>query len=149
MKDYLVPFAAGLLFAVGLAVSGMTLPAKVIGFLDLGGVWDASLALVMIGAIAVFATAFRLSRRMAKPLVGEAFATLPVGKVDPKLLAGAAIFGIGWGLGGFCPGPAFVAAATGVGQAVAFCGAMLVGFWSTRALDGRIKRAPARASAVG
>jgi uncharacterized membrane protein YedE/YeeE len=149
MKHDVVPFAAGLLFAVGLAVSGMTLPAKVIGFLDLGGAWDPSLAFVMIGAIAVFATAFRLSRRMAKPLVGEGFAALPVGRVDPKLLAGAAIFGIGWGLGGYCPGPAFVAAATGVGQAVAFCGAMLVGFWGTRALDGRIKRAPARASAIG
>lgn len=149
MKHYLVPFFAGLLFAVGLAVSGMTRPAKVLGFLDLGGAWDPSLALVMVAAIAVFATAFWLSRRMAKPLVSEAFAALPVGRVDPKLLAGTAIFGVGWGLAGFCPGPAFVAAATGMGQAVAFCGAMLVGFWGTRAFNGRIKRAPARASAIG
>lgn len=143
MKHYLVPFATGLLFAVGLAVSGMTVPAKIIGFLDLGAAWDPSLAWVMLGAIAVFASAFRLSRRMTKPLVGEAFAALAVGKVDPKLLAGAAVFGIGWGLSGFCPGPAFVAAATGIGQAVVFCGAMLVGFWGTRAVDGRFKRAPA------
>lgn len=143
MKHYLVPFAAGLLFAVGLAVSGMTLPANVIGFLDPGGAWDPSLALVMIGAIAVFAATFWLSRRMKRPLVGEVFATLPVGTVDLKLLAGATIFGVGWGLAGFCPGPALVAAATGGGQAVAFCAAMLVGFWVTRAVDGRSKRAPA------
>lgn len=143
MKHHLAPFAAGLLIAVGLTVSGMTLPTKVIGFLDLGGAWDPSLGLVMVGALALFATAFRLSRRMAKPLVSEAFATLPRGRVSPRLLAGGAIFGIGWGLGGFCPGPAFVAAAAGIGQALAFCVALLIGFWITRTIDGRTKRAPA------
>lgn len=142
-------FVSGVLFAIGLAVSGMTRPAKVIGFLDLAGQWDPSLAWVMAGAIAVYATAYWFSRRMTKPIHAKSF-TLPArGTVDAKLIAGSLVFGAGWGLAGFCPGPAIVSAASGASQSVAFCVAMAFGFWVTRAIDGRNQRPATRASALG
>lgn len=149
MRRYSVPFVTGLLFAVGLALSGMTRPSKVIGFLDLAGDWDPSLALVMLGAILVFGAVFWFSRGMKKPVLAEAFATLPTGKIDVRLIVGAVLFGVGWGVAGFCPGPAIVSAGSGASQSVAFCVAMALGFWGTRMIDGRIKRAPVRASEVG
>ena len=118
---------SGLVFGIGLGVSGMTTPAKVIGFLDVTGAWDPSLAFVMAGAIGVHVVAVRLARRRDRPLVGPSFAWPTRTSVDPSLVAGAAIFGVGWGLGGFCPGPALTSAAAGSASAVVFVVAMALG----------------------
>jgi uncharacterized membrane protein YedE/YeeE len=120
-------FVAGLVFALGLGVSGMTKPSKVIGFLDLFGAWDASLALVMVGAIAVHLFAQRRIMKRAAP-VFEARFHLPKRKdIDARLVLGAALFGIGWGLGGFCPGPGLVSAASGAASATVFVVGMTAG----------------------
>lgn len=120
-------FLSGLLFAVGLAISGMTQPAKVIGFLDFFGAWDASLVFVMGGAIAVHFIALRFIFKMKKPVFAESF-SLPTRKdLDPRLLGGAALFGVGWGLGGFCPGPALASISTFATPVLVVVGAMLVG----------------------
>ncbi len=99
---------AGLVFGIGLAVSGMTDPAKVRGFLDLFGAWDPSLMFVMIGAIGVHASTLRLVLRRSSPMFAREFDLPGPAPIDARLVAGAAIFGIGWGLGGVCPGPALV-----------------------------------------
>lgn len=107
-----VAFAAGALFAAGLGISGMTQPSKVIGFLDVAGAWDPSLLFVMGAAVAVHFVLGRIIRRRATPLWDTSF-HLPTRKdIDARLVFGAAMFGIGWGLGGFCPGPGIVAAAS-------------------------------------
>ena len=127
-RELVVAFAAGLLFAVGLGVAGMTQPAKVIGFLDVfGGRWDPSRALVMAGALAVYLPAYQwLTRRRAVHEIGSCG---PVGveTVDRRVLTGAAIFGVGWGLGGYCPGPAVVSAASGGAGVLLFLAAMVAG----------------------
>lgn len=124
MKRPLAAFAAGALFAVGLGVSGMTLPSKVIGFLDVTGDWDPSLAFVMVGAIGVYAAFLRLfPRRAAPPSIA---ASRPI---DRRLIAGAALFGIGWGLSGYCPGPALTSLVTLTAPALIFVGAMVMGMW--------------------
>jgi uncharacterized membrane protein YedE/YeeE len=118
---------AGAVFGVGLLLAGMANPAKVLGFLDLAGRWDPSLALVMAGAIAVGAIAFAVAGRRAFSLLGHPM-DLPTGeKPDRRLVAGSVVFGIGWGLAGFCPGPALVALGMGEAKAFVFVGAMLVG----------------------
>ena len=118
---------AGLIFGLGLIVSGMANPAKVLGFLDLAGRWDPSLAFVMGGAIAVGLVAFRFARRRTSSFFGEAM-RLPTGnRVDRRLLTGSVLFGVGWGIAGFCPGPALVALGMGETKAVLFVAAMLVG----------------------
>ncbi|MEY4764968.1 MAG: hypothetical protein RI907_1641 [Pseudomonadota bacterium] len=119
---------AGLLFGLGLIVSGMTQPAKVQGFLDLAGAWDPSLAFVMVGAISVAALGFALERRQhpAAPL-GECGVPNPPRGIDRSLVLGSLTFGVGWGLAGFCPGPALVALSAGQWQAAVFVAAMLVG----------------------
>ena len=120
-------FVAGIVFAAGLGLSGMTLPTKVIAFLDVTGDWDPSLAFVMGGAIAVHLVATRLLQKRGRPLLAEIFHLPKRSEIDGKLLAGAAIFGVGWGLGGFCPGPALVSAAAGQREAIAFVAAMTIG----------------------
>jgi uncharacterized membrane protein YedE/YeeE len=123
-----VAFGSGVVFAAGLALSGMTKPAKVLAFLDVAGPWDPSLALVMVGAIAIAAIAFRASARRASPVLdGDFEIPSPRARVDAKLLLGATIFGIGWGLSGLCPGPAVVSLASGQVGAVVFVLAMLAG----------------------
>ncbi|MBX3185830.1 MAG: YeeE/YedE family protein [Labilithrix sp.] len=124
MRSNVVAFVSGALFAVGLAISGMTKPSKVAGFLDLAGAWDASLAFVMVGAIAVHFVAYRLVIRRAAPLFGARFELPAQTRIDGRLLAGAAIFGVGWGLGGFCPGPALVTAGSGSVAALVFVAGM-------------------------
>jgi uncharacterized protein len=126
----------GALFAVGLVVSGMTDPAKVRGFLDITGAWDPSLAFVMMGAIGVHAPlAYFIAMRRA-PVLAPAFS--PLAKiVDARLVAGAAIFGIGWGIAGYCPGPAIVSLIGGSLAGVAFVGAMAVGMVLARRFGAR------------
>jgi uncharacterized protein len=128
MKMRLLPLGAGFLFAVGLAVSGMIQPTKVIGFLDFFGAWDPSLAFVMLGAAGVYLAAYRgLITRRVRPLYADRF-LIPTGStVDFRLLAGSAIFGIGWGLSGFCPGPALVSFGAASRSALWFVPAVLVG----------------------
>ena len=122
-------FLIGLLFGIGLIVSGMTDPGKVIGFLDVAGVWDPSLAFVMGGAIAVGACAFALARRRTTAFFGGAMQLPSKTAIDRPLVVGSLMFGAGWGLAGFCPGPALVAFGAGYGQAAVFVLAMLAGMW--------------------
>jgi uncharacterized membrane protein YedE/YeeE len=120
-------FAVGLIFGIGLIISGMANPAKVLGFLDLAGAWDPSLALVMAGAVAVSAAGFAVAGRRARSWLGLPM-RLPSNRiVDRRLVAGGLLFGAGWGLAGFCPGPAVVALGAGYWQAAVFVACMLVG----------------------
>jgi uncharacterized membrane protein YedE/YeeE len=130
----LTAFFAGLLFAAGLGVGGMTQPAKVFGFLDVAGNWDPSLAFVMLGAIAVHATALRGILRRRAPLFAARFALPTRRDIDTRLVAGAALFGAGWGLVGYCPGPAVTALGGGAPAAAVFVPAMITGMWVFRAL---------------
>ena len=118
---------AGLVFGLGLIVSGMANPAKVLGFLNLAGPWDPSLALVMVGAIAVGLVAFHVARKRTTSLLGAAM-ELPISRqIDRRLVLGSVLFGVGWGFVGFCPGPAMVALGMGEAKAVVFVVAMLLG----------------------
>lgn len=120
-------FVSGLVFGIGLILAGMTEPLKVKGFLDLAGAWDPSLALVMGGAIALSAVAFARARRRDRSWTGAPI-EIPVNKtIDRRLVTGGVLFGIGWGIAGFCPGPALVALGSGVGSAGIFVAAMLLG----------------------
>jgi uncharacterized membrane protein YedE/YeeE len=123
----LVALASGLLFGAGLAVSGLTRPEVVIGFLDVTGGWDPTLAVVMIVATAVNAALIALARRRRSPLWAAQFSLPPPGRIDPRLIAGAAVFGIGWGLVGVCPGPALVSVASGEPSVLTFVAAMTAG----------------------
>lgn len=148
-----VGLLSGALFGVGLAVSGMAQPAKVLAFLDVAGAWDGSLAFVMAGAIAVYAPLYRLLLRATKPVYVREFITTVGGRIDARLLLGAGVFGVGWGLGGYCPGPALVSAGTGAAQGVAFALAMLAGMLVFEAQDrlaaaARARRAQSAASAT-
>lgn len=122
-----IALVAGLLFGSGLIVSGMANPAKVLGFLDLFGQWDPSLAFVMAGAIAVGVIAFFVARRRGRSWLGTQIQLPSATGVTARLVLGSAVFGIGWGLAGFCPGPALVALGAGVPKAVGFVAAMLAG----------------------
>jgi len=108
MKKLASAFIAGFVFAIGLGLSGMTNPEKVIGFLDVAGRWDPSLGFVMAGAIALHMGAARWALRAHKPLLASAFSVPGASSIDAQLLVGAALFGLGWGIAGFCPGPALV-----------------------------------------
>jgi hypothetical protein len=123
----LVALLCGLVFGAGLAVGGMTNPAKVLGFLDVTGTWDPSLAFVMGGALAVNALAFALTRKRPRPLFAETFALPTLRDIDRELLVGAAIFGVGWGLVGLCPGPALASLLRGEPAVYAFVAAMTGG----------------------
>lgn len=128
---------AGLVFGLGLIVSGMANPAKVLGFLDLGGAWDPSLAFVMAGAIAVGALAFALARKRTVSFLGAPM-KLPTSRdIDSRLLIGSVVFGIGWGVAGFCPGPGLVALGMGEVKALVFVAAMLVGMGAFELLERR------------
>ncbi|MBN9407578.1 MAG: YeeE/YedE family protein [Burkholderiales bacterium] len=128
---------AGLVFGLGLILSGMADPAKVLGFLDLAGAWDPSLALVMAGAIAVGLVAFTLARGRARSLLGLEM-QLPQGsRIDRRLVGGGLLFGIGWGIAGFCPGPALVALGMGEVKAAVFVLAMLAGMGLFELLERR------------
>ena len=127
MAKMLVALLSGVLFGLGLVVSGMANPAKVIGFLDITGDWDPTLAFVMGGAILAAAPAFRFILKRPRPVLAEEF-DLPTKKsVDARLLGGSALFGVGWGLAGFCPGPAVTALASGLAPVFVFVAAMVAG----------------------
>ena len=127
MSQRLTEFLIGLLFGVGLLLSGMTDPGKVIGFLDLAGNWDPSLAFVMGGAILVGIFAFAFAKRRTTDFFGGAIRWPTSNAIDRRLVIGSVVFGAGWGSAGFCPGPALVSLGAGVPQAIAFVGAMLAG----------------------
>jgi uncharacterized membrane protein YedE/YeeE len=132
MKIFFASFGSALLFGLGLGLSGMTLPSKVIGFLDITGNWDPTLAFVMVGAILVHSISFQLITKRPSPIFSTSF-RLPTRKdVDYKLVVGAAIFGLGWGLGGFCPGPAIVGLVSGIPAVLVFVGSMVAGIYAYR-----------------
>ena len=128
---------AGLVFGIGIALSGMMNPAKVLNFFDLAGAWDPSLAFVMGGALIVTALGYRLVWRRTQPLFGSKFQIPGNTQIDGKLIGGSALFGIGWGIAGFCPGAALPALGTGRWEVVLFVVAVFAGFVLRRAL-GRI-----------
>ena len=131
----IVEFAVGLLFGIGLMLSGMTDPGKVIGFLDLFGTWDPSLALVMGGAIMVGFFAFAVAKKRTTTFLGGVMRFPTTMDIDKKLVLGSLMFGTGWGLAGFCPGPALVSMADGQPKALLFVVAMLVGMVGFELMD--------------
>jgi len=135
MKQSLIALVSGTLFGAGLAVSQMTNPAKVIGFLDVAGHWDPSLAFVMGAALVVSALAFRIDRVRGARSGALPGPSLPASGIDRRLLLGAALFGLGWGLAGFCPGPAVAALVTGSGRVLLFVGSMVAGMVLFKILD--------------
>ena len=137
-------FVVGLMFGVGLMASGMTDPGKVIGFLDLFGAWDPSLALVMGGAVVVGFFAFAFAKKRTTTFLGGALRFPTTTQMDKPLVIGSLLFGAGWGLGGFCPGPALVSMADGQSKAMLFVAAMLVGMLGFELMD-RLVHAPRKA----
>lgn len=123
----LAAFVVGLIFGIGLLVSGMTQPQKVLGFLDLFGRWDPSLIFVMGGALAVAFIGFAIAGKRGKGLLGDPISLPDKTRIDPRLMTGAAIFGVGWGLAGVCPGPAIVNLGFATTPAIVFVVAMIAG----------------------
>lgn len=145
MKPVLVAGISGLLFALGLGLGGMTEPSKVVAFLDVAGAWNPSLLLVMAGATGSFAALRPLVLRRRKPVFAPAFPKFGHARVNARLLMGAGLFGAGWGLSGYCPGPAFTSLATGTPTIGLFVGAMaagmvLFGFWERATVQGQACR---------
>ncbi len=132
MKSVVLAAAAGVLFALGLVISGMAVPAKITAFLDVAGRWDPSLAFVMAGAIGVLAPLARRVRRRAHPWFDDRFHVPDTTAIDLALVGGAAIFGIGWGLSGYCPGPAIVSLGGGATGTIVFVAAVMVSTEITR-----------------
>ncbi|KAA0125426.1 YeeE/YedE family protein [Methylobacterium sp. P1-11] len=137
--------ASGLLFGVGLALSGMMDPQKVLGFLDLAGAWDPSLAFVLAGAVGISALGYAIKGRLDRPAFALRFAVPENRRPDGRLLSGAALFGIGWGLAGLCPGPALAGVVLGLPEVALFVAAMLTGMLLYRLLAER----PARTVGAG
>lgn len=136
----LFAFVAGLVFGLGLIVAGMVNPAKILGFLDIAGKWDPSLALVMAGAIAVGLVAFALARRRTVSALGLPMQLPSASTIDARLVGGSLVFGIGWGLAGFCPGPAIVAIGAGYAKAAVFVVAMLLGMGAFELIQRNLTR---------
>jgi uncharacterized membrane protein YedE/YeeE len=134
MSRVLISLVCGLIFGVGLIISQMSNPAKVIGFLDISGQWDPSLAFVMGGAVAVFTIAYRLALRRHAPLFDKSFRVPEKTRLDKPLIIGSLLFGVGWGFAGFCPGPAIVSSGFGDPRVWAFVVTMLAGMVLVRKL---------------
>jgi uncharacterized protein len=146
MLRVVMALVAGVLFGLGLAVSQMVNPAKVLAFLDIAGAWDPSLAVVMAGALLVTLPAYRLAQGRPRPVLAERFAWPTARDIDRRLIAGAVLFGVGWGLVGFCPGPAIASFAFGLPKSFVFAGTMAAGAMLARALPPRPgERVPAPA----
>ena len=149
-----VALFTGMLFSLGLAISGMMNPAKVVGFLDVAGRWDPTLAFVMGGALLVTVPAFRLILGRQRPILAVRFALPIESALDGRLVGGAALFGVGWGLSGFCPGPAVAALVTGLTPVFAFVVAMMAGMvlytWLfERPNRGDVRAEPANPEGIG
>ena len=149
MSKGITAFISGALFAAGLGIGGMTQPAKVIGFLDLAGAWDPSLAFVMLGALGLNIVLFRFILRRVGPIFGGVFQLPHRQDIDPRLVTGAALFGVGWGLAGYCPGPGLSALAAGRTPALVFVATMAVGMLAQRWLDLALEGASRRAEGAG
>ena len=141
-------FTVGLIFGLGIALSGMINPAKVLNFFDVAGAWDPSLAFVMGGALATTALGYRFVLRRDAPLLEPRFQLPTARDIDARLVGGAALFGVGWGIAGFCPGAAVPALGTGRWEVALFVAALLAGLWVARAIRdrpaGRGRSVPAR-----
>lgn len=137
MKAILASFLSGMVFAIGLGIGGMTQPAKVIGFLDFAGNWDPSLAFVMIGAIGVYFYFYRAVRNRPSPLFSSRFSIPTRTDMEPRLVGGAAIFGLGWGIAGYCPGPALTSLGSGSLSPVIFSVGMVAGMLFHNFLGGK------------
>ncbi|MBV9949811.1 MAG: YeeE/YedE family protein [Myxococcales bacterium] len=147
MKREVIAFLAGIVFALGLGISGMLDPRRILGFLDVTGAWDPTLALVMVGAVGVHVAVVRWAMLSQKPLCAAVFSFPRRQGLDGRLFAGAAIFGVGWGLAGFCPGPAIVAVVTSAPRVLVFTGAMLAGVLLFHAVSRRAYGAARRPAA--
>ncbi len=139
MKNSIAAFVVGIIFAFGLGISGMTQPQKVVGFLDVFGNWDPSLMFVMIGAISVHFVAYKIIRKRKSPMLSPTWNVPDHNEITPALVIGAFIFGIGWGLGGYCPGPAIVSLASFDLRPVIFVVAMIVGMIFFVVLNKKLK----------
>lgn len=135
--NFVVNILLGLLFGAGLIVSGMSDPAKVLDFLDIAGSWDPSLAFVMAGAVVTAFSGYRIVLRRRTPIASADFHLPVTTRIDRRILVGPALFGLGWGLGGFCPGPALTSLALGAPGTLVFVPAMLLGMWLARILGAR------------
>jgi uncharacterized protein len=124
-----IAFAAGLLFGLGLSLGGMTQPAVVLGFLDIFGAWDPRLVFVMAGAVLTTAIGYRLVLRRSRPLLAERFQWPTSRRIDARLMGGVALFGIGWGIAGYCPGPALASLGAGAPALLVLVACMIAGWW--------------------
>lgn len=136
IRGLFVPLVSGTVFGAGLALGGMTDPARVRGFLDLFGAWDPTLAFVMGGAVLVMALAWLVQKRMQRPVFAEGFSLPDRSDITPRLVGGSALFGIGWGIAGLCPGPGFASLAIAPSGAAIFVAAMLAGMLLVRLVEG-------------
>jgi len=146
MARFAMALCTGVVFGFGLYVAQMTNPAKVLGFLDVTGQWDPSLALVMGAALCVTFPAYAWARRGGRPWLADSFSLPTRSDLDARLIGGAAVFGVGWGMAGFCPGPALASLGLGAPATVPFVAAMLVGVWLARGLDAQRRPDPGLAS---
>ena len=137
IRDPLVSLASGIIFGAGLTIGGMTDPARVRGFLDLFGAWDPTLAFVMGGAVLVMAVAWAFQRKMLRPFFADGFALPARSDLTLRLIGGSALFGIGWGIAGLCPGPGFAALAIAPASAAIFVAALLAGMLIVRLVEGQ------------
>lgn len=139
MKNAIAAFVVGFIFAIGLGISGMTQPQKVIGFMDLFGSWDPSLVFVMGGAVIVHFVTYKLIRKRNTPLLAATWQVPTKTEITPALVIGSILFGIGWGLGGFCPGPAVTSLMSFESRPVIFVVSMLVGMILFKMVDKKLK----------
>jgi hypothetical protein len=137
MRQLLIALVSGTIFGAGLTIGGMTDPARVRGFLDLFGDWDPTLAFVMGGAVLVMAFAWAVQGKMLRPFFAEGFSLPDRNDLTPRLIGGSALFGIGWGIAGLCPGPGFAALAIAPQSAAIFVAAMLAGMLAVRVMEGQ------------
>lgn len=149
MRQFAIGLALGLLFGLGLAVGGMTNPQKVLAFLDIAGAWDPSLILLMASGVATTFVLYRIARRMRAPLLAPRFSWPQMTRIDMPVILGPVIFGIGWGIGGVCPGPGLELIVTNPGAALWFVPALLVGLWLGRPHHRRARAEAARQGATG
>jgi len=142
MRNVTVGLASGLVFGLGLVISGMVDPQRVLGFLDVAGTWDPTLVFVMGGALMVTFVGYKLVLRRNEPLLASAFQLPTQTAIDRRLISGAVIFGAGWGLSGYCPGPALTALSIGGGSTVVFVVGMFTGMFLARLASGRVLSRP-------